>query len=98
MEEISKLCGEVKSKDDEKTASTPLVTVSDLQKLEMNEVIILRNRLNPFRTKLKQAYTIDWGDREFGKAVFTSREKKEIQLFDIKEFVKVRKRSKMGDY
>ena len=97
LEEISKLCGEVKSKDDEKTASTPLVTVSDLQKLEMNEVIILRNRLNPFRTKLKQAYTIDWGDREFGKAVFTSREKKEIQLFDIKEFVKVRKRSKMGD-
>ncbi len=97
LEEISKLCGEVKSKDDEKTASTPLVTVSDLQKLEMNEVIILRNRLNPFRTKLKQAYTIDWGDRAYGKATFTQRTKKDIQLFDIKEFVKVRKRSKAGE-
>ena len=97
LEEISKLCGEVKSKDDDKTASTPLVTVSDLQKLEMNEVIILRNRLNPFRTKLKQAYTIDWGDREFGKGAFQKREVREIQLFDIKEFVKVRKKNKMAE-
>ena len=32
LEEISKMCGEVKSKDDEKTASTPLVTVTDLPK------------------------------------------------------------------
>ena len=30
LEEISKMCGEVKSKKDDKTASTPLVTVSDL--------------------------------------------------------------------
>ena len=98
LEEISKLCGEVKSKDDEKTASTPLVTVSDLQKLQMNEVIILRNRYNPFRTKLKQAYMIDWGDKEYrGKGKFTEREKREIQLFDVREFVKVRKRSKMDE-
>ena len=33
LEEISKLCGEVKSKEKDKTASTPLVTVSDLQRL-----------------------------------------------------------------
>ena len=42
LEEISKLCGEVKSKDKDKTASTPLITVSDLQKLKLFEVIILR--------------------------------------------------------
>lgn len=96
LEEISKLCGEVKSKKDDKTESHPLVTISDLQKMKMNEVIILRNRQHPFKTQLVQAYTVDWGTSQFGKAELYSREKKEIQLFDVKEFVKVRKRSKMG--
>jgi type IV secretion system protein VirD4 len=98
LEEISKLCGEVKvdkSKGDTRE-SRPLVTVSDLQKMKINEVIILRNRLNPFKTQLVQAFNVDWGDKEFGKAEFYEREKREIQYFDIKEFVKVRKRSKMG--
>lgn len=94
LEEISKLCGEIKSKKDDKTASQPLVTVSDLQKLKMNEVIILRNRMNPFRTKLKQGFDTDWGDSEFGKAEFPTRDVQEIKLFDIKEFVKKRKNIK----
>lgn len=97
LEEISKLCGEVKSKKDEKTESKPLVSVSDLQKMKMNEVIIIRSRLHPFKTKLAPAYNIDWGDKGFGKAEFTTREKREIQLFDIKEHVKLRKKSKMMD-
>lgn len=96
LEEISKLCGEVKSKKDDKTESHPLVTISDLQKMKMNEVIILRNRQHPFKTQLVQAYTVDWGSSQFGKAELYSREKKEIKLFDVIEFVKVRKRSKMG--
>ena len=52
--------------------------------------------MNPFKTQLVQAFNVDWGDKEFGKAQFVERPKKEIQYFDIKEFVKVRKRSKMG--
>ena len=60
----------------------------------MNEVIILRNRMNPFRTKLKQGFDTDWGDSEFGKAEFPTREIKEIKLFDVKEFVKKRKNIK----
>lgn len=94
LEEISKLCGEVKSKKDDKTASVPLITVSDLQKMQMNEVIILRNRYHPFRTKLKQGFDTDWGDKEFGKAEFIEREKKEIQLFDIRDFVQKRRRGR----
>ena len=39
LEEISKMCGEVKSKEKDKTASTPLVTVTDLQKLKFGEAI-----------------------------------------------------------
>ena len=96
LEEISKLCGEVKAKDDEKAESHPLISVADLQKLQMNEVIIIRHRMHPFKTKLKQGFDTDWGDKEFGKAEFYEREKQPIQLFEIKDFVKVRKRSKMG--
>ena len=46
LEEISKMCGEVKSKEKDKTASTPLVTVSDLQRLNKFEIIVLRRRLS----------------------------------------------------
>ena len=86
LEEISKLCGEKKSKDKDKTASTPLVTVSDLQKMKMNEAIILHTRLSPFKTKMKPSYEIDWGNN-FPRADFTERKKGEIGLFDLKEFV-----------
>ena len=97
LEEISKLCGEVKSKDKDKTASTPLITVSDLQKLKLFEVIILRSRLNPFRTKLTPSFEIDWGSANYGNGVLVEREKRPIDLFDIKEFVKVKKRNKLFD-
>ncbi len=93
LEEISKLCGEKKSKEKDKTASTPLVTVSDLQKMKMNEVILIRSRLNPFKTKLKPSYEIDWGNK-FPKADFTERPVGEIGLFDIKEFVKAKRQEK----
>ena len=94
LEEISKLCGEKKSKDKEKTASTPLVTVSDLQKMKMNEAIILRTRLNPFKTKLKPSYEVDWGN-SYPKADFVTREKGEIGIFDLKTFVNEKKKEKV---
>ena len=94
LEEISKLCGEKKSKEKDKTASTPLVTVSDLQKMKMNEAIILRSRLNPFKTKLKPSYEIDWGNT-YPKADFTNREKGEIGIFDLKTFVNEKKKEKV---
>ena len=94
LEEISKLCGEVKSKEKEKTSSTPLITVSDLQKMKMYEVIVLRTRLNPFKTKLTPSYEIDWG-HNFSKGELVEREKSPIDLFDIKDFVKTKKRNKL---
>ena len=94
LEEISKLCGEKKSKDKDKTASTPLVTVSDLQKMKMKEAIIMRSRLSPFKTKLKPSYEINWGDK-YPKADFTERTKGEIGLFDLKDFVNKRRKDKV---
>ena len=94
LEEISKMCGEVKSKEKEKTASTPLVTVSDLQRLSQFEIIVLRRRMFPYKTKFETDFQVDWG-RTYPKATPPSREKKELQLFDIREFVKEKKKEKM---
>jgi hypothetical protein len=62
----------------------------------MNEVIILRNRAHPFKTKFTQAFNVDWGDEKYPEAEFEQRAKEPIQIFDVKEFVKLRMKSKMG--
>lgn len=96
LEEISKMCGEVKSKEKDKTASTPLVTVSDLQRLSQYEVISLRLRTMPFKTKLVPNFKMNWG-RVYETATYPERDKKEVKLFDIREFVKAKKQEKMSE-
>ena len=96
LEEISKLCGEKKSKDKDKTASTPLVTVSDLQRLQQYETISLRLRTMPFKTKLVPNWKMDWG-KKYENATFPTREKRSVALFDIREFVKEQKKKKMAE-
>ncbi len=93
LEEISKMCGEVKSKDKDKTASTPLVTVTDLQKLKMFQAIIKRIRTDPFKTNLKPNFKINWGE-EYPKADYPIRDMKEVELFDVKKYVLEEKRKK----
>ncbi len=94
LEEISKMCGEVKSGEKEKTSSTPLVTVTDLQKLKLFEAIIIRWRLSPFKTKYTPNFKMDWGHPHV-EATYPEREKKPIQLFDVKEFTKKKKSDKI---
>ena len=98
LEEISKMCGEVKSKEKDKTASTPLVTVSDLQRLSQFEIITLRMRMMPFKTKFTPDFKLNasgaWG-KKYPNATYPIREKKEVQLFDIREYVKAKKKEKM---
>lgn len=96
LEEISKLCGEVKSKEKEKTVSTPLVTVTDLQKMKRNEIIVIRMRMRPFRTVLKGSYDIDWGD-SYEQATIPERDVYPVKAFDLKQFVKEEKRKKTMD-
>lgn len=94
LEEISKMCGEVKSKKDDKTASTPLVTVSDLQRMKQFEVIILRMRKQPFKTKFTPYFKLDWG-KKYPTAKYPVRKKRQVSTFDIKEFVKEQKKKKL---
>ncbi|MBR2678284.1 MAG: type IV secretory system conjugative DNA transfer family protein [Bacilli bacterium] len=94
LEEISKMCGEEKSKKDDKTASTPLVTVSDLQRMKQFEVIILRMRKQPFKTKFTPYYKLNWG-KTYPPAKYPTRKKEEVHTFDIKEYVKTQKKKKL---
>ena len=96
LEEISKMCGEVKSKEKEKTSSTPLVTVSDLQRLSQWETIILRLRTMPFKTKLTPNFKMNWG-HNFPKASYPQREKNPVQTFDLKEFVNKKREEKINN-
>ena len=91
LEEISKMCGEVKSKEKDKTASTPLVTVTDLQKFKLGEALLIRMRKGPFKTKLQFDYKTSWGYQQVDEP-FPHREAKAVQLFDIKAFVKEKKK------
>jgi type IV secretion system protein VirD4 len=92
LEEISKMCGEVKSKEKDKTASTPLVTVSDLQKLKLFQAIIIKLRMNPFKTQLTPDFKMSWGYDRVVEKNYPHREKQDIQLFDLKKFVSEEKR------
>ena len=98
LEELSKLCGDkiIKVGKDKKEETRPLVTVSDLQRLQQYETISLRLRKMPFKTKLVPNWKMDWG-KNYEKASYPTREKREVELFDIREFVKEQKKQKMND-
>lgn len=100
LEEISKMCGEVKSKEKEKTSSMPLVTVSDLQRLPKWTMIVLRLRMMPFKTKLTPNWQMEkenmWGVK-YPKAKYPTREKHKIELFDIKGYVQKKKEEKINE-
>ena len=95
LEEISKLCGEVKSKEKEKTSSTPLVTITDLQTMKQFEIIVKRLRLNAFKTKMTPNFKMNWGTGSFADATFPTRKRGVVNVFDLKEFVKEKKKSNL---
>ena len=96
LEEISKMCGEVKSKKDDKTDSRPLVTVTDLQNLKEEEALILRSRMRPFKTKLKYDHKIEWGMSK-EKAEYPVREQGKVEIFDLKGYVEKQREKKIND-
>ncbi|MFV0250339.1 MAG: VirD4-like conjugal transfer protein, CD1115 family [Bacilli bacterium] len=100
LEEISKMCGEVKSKKDDKTASTPLITVSDLQRMKFGSMILLRTRCMPFKTELMPNYKMVkdnlWGN-DYPLADYPQREKMPVPIFDIKKVVDEKRQNKINE-
>lgn len=95
LEEISKMCGEVKADEKDKNATRPLVSITDLQKMKLFEAIIKRLRTDPFKTKLTPDFQMNWGI-ERKEEPYPEREKQPIEIFDIKKFVSEQKSKKMA--
>ena len=60
----------------------------------MNEVIIRRLRMPPFKTKLTPDYKMDWG-RTYKLASTSNikeRPRHEVKVFDVREYVKEKKK------
>ena len=94
LEEISKLCGEVKAKDKDKSATRPLISVTDLQKMKQFEMLLIRQRGNPFKTKLVPDFKMNWG-KVYPLSDYPTREKNTVELFDVKKFVTEMKQKQM---
>ena len=103
LEEISKLCGDkiVKVGKDKREETRPLITVTELQKFTQFEVLVLRFRLPPLRTKFLPFFDTDYGYGKFNcnapKENMPSHEKQPLKLFDIREFVKKKKEEQRNE-
>jgi type IV secretory pathway TraG/TraD family ATPase VirD4 len=96
LKEISELCGEVKTKGkDGKEETKPLITVSELQTLKMGDAVIKKQRFHPFKTKFPELKEYDFSNKRYEKGTFPVRDKRKIALFDVKEFVREKKRGKL---
>ncbi len=95
LEEISKMCGEVKVTDEkDKNATRPLITVTDLQKMKLFETISKRLRMDPCRKKLEPDFKTDWGIERKAEE-YPTREKRGVEIFDLKKFVTEERNKKM---
>lgn len=103
LEEISKLCGDkiVKVGKDKKEETRPLITVTELQRFKDNEVLVLKHRLPPLRTKFLPFWNTDFGygknNETVPKASTVPHEQQSIKLFDIREYVKKKKDEKRNE-
>jgi len=99
LEEISKLCGDVKVKGkgkDKPDETRPLITVTDLQRLEFKDAIIKKQRQDPFKTKLKGVNEYNWNIPQYDKSTYPDRKKQAVELFDLKGFVKEKRKESMS--
>ena len=98
LKEISELCGDKMVKvgkgDKEHEEARPLATVADLQRMKQFEAIVKRIRLNPYKTRLKPNFEIDWGIPKLDADPFVERQKKSVKVFDLKEFIKNQRKDK----
>ncbi len=103
LEEISKLCGDkiVKVGKDKKEETRPLITVTELQRFKQDEILLLKHRLPPLRTKFLPFYNTDFGhgknNTDIPKATLPTHDQQPIKLFDIREFVKKKKEEKRNE-
>ncbi len=101
LEEISKLCGEKKVKvgkgDKEREETRPLITVAELQLMKEYQAIVIRTRNRPYKTKLYPDHKTNWNIPNYKAEDFVKREKQPIEVFDLRDFVKEKRKNKFMD-
>ncbi len=96
LEEISKMCGEVKVTDEkDKNATRPLISITDLQKMKLFQAIIIRLRMSPFKTQLEPDFKMNWGIERVEEP-YPNRNQRRVEIFDLKKFVTEEKSKKMA--
>jgi type IV secretion system protein VirD4 len=94
LEEISKLCGDklIKAKKDtQQDKEKPLITIGELQRLKMGDCIIIKDRSYPLKTKLPGMWEYNFNEPKAAQINYPQRQRRNIQLFDVREFVKAQK-------
>jgi hypothetical protein len=57
--------------------------------------IVLRMRMQPFKTSFTPDFAIDWGNEKSPEIGYPEREKRPVQVFDVREFVKQKRQEKI---
>ena len=94
FERVSKLCGEKKVKgkgEKEPDKDKPLISIGELQRLKLGDTIVIKDRSYPLKSKLPDMTEYNFNEPKATQINYPVRRTREIQLFDIKEFVKNQK-------
>lgn len=101
LEEISKLAGEVQEEitvgEAKQIDKKPLIPITDLQRLQMGEAVLIRDRCMPYKTKLAGIWEYKFYDTQYKNAEYIKREAYTIDLFDIKKYVTDAQQQKLKD-
>ena len=96
LKDISELCGHTEEQIGINTfRERPLITVSQLQRLKIGEVLIQRDREHPFISKLPDIS--EYGYWEYSDIKDNDKKKirEDVSIFDIQEYVRKMKKKKL---
>jgi type IV secretion system protein VirD4 len=94
LEEVSKLCGDklIKAKKDtQQDKEKPLISIGELQRLKLGDTIVIKDRSYPLKSKLPDMSEYAFNEPTSTQVNYPVRQRKDIKLFDIREFVKNQK-------
>ncbi|MFV0499746.1 MAG: VirD4-like conjugal transfer protein, CD1115 family [Bacilli bacterium] len=101
IEEISKLAGETKKEikvgETKQIDKNPLLAITELQRLKQGEVIVLRQRARPFKTKLVGIWEYDFNEKTYEETQYPNCNRAPVDNFDIKAFVKEQNNNKLNE-
>ena len=96
LKDISELCGITEEQIGiNEFRERPLVSISQLQRLKIGEILIRRDREHPFRTNLPDISEYSHWDCTEWKSGEEKKSREDICIFDIEEYVKRFKKEKM---